>query len=116
MEDLKTEWGLFKKTWNNSEFICEKQRLNFEKLDNLLNLIFTNDFKLNGLEKIIITYKPEQINLSDDKKTLYLAKCPFYLKIKNMKNYLPINSLFAPILDLLLSVISKENPQIIINK
>ena len=117
MEDLKNEWLLFNQTWKDR--VVDSQRINFESLDHFMNNVLikpieNNNF-LSGLERITVTHNPHKIKRSDDKKTLFISKCPFHLKMDGSKISLPVTFIFANILDALLLYISKRNSNIMIN-
>lgn len=110
MADSKTEWNLFKQTWQNT--IQDKQIKCFEDFDQFFNSLFSDENNLRDLEKIIIIGRRGKAAISQDKKTLYLYKCPFTLTLVRMKKELPINFLFSPILDALINDITRLYPKI----
>lgn len=106
MDEVRSEWSLFKETWKN-----RVQKNDFEKLDNFINTLLENDFQ--HLEKIIVMSRHGKAEISKDKKILYLYKCPISLNTVGIKLALPTNHLFSPILDMLVNGIVRKNPKII---
>ena len=130
MNSLQYEWSLIKDTWGNR--IIHKDIEYFEHLN---NLIYSKALYNISINKIIIappwnifsrSEGQEKICwLNEQKKILYLHKCPFCVtrepvdelfdnndnKKPQSLSLIPTTHLLSKIFDLIINTVKKKNPQ-----